>query len=113
MGLDLHYVFGQHCSVHMKVEIYGSTESSGAANGGGGGQGARAPTETYNHKIFTDYEKYETCPVNRKVKSITGSVFVFVSRLTRGCAFGAKCTRNCLAAPPGPAGRAHNAAQTP
>jgi len=27
-----------------------------------------------------DYEKYQTCPVNRKVKSIAGSVFVFVSR---------------------------------
>jgi len=33
-----------------------------------------------HHKIFTDYEKYETCPVNGKVKSIAGSVFVFVSR---------------------------------
>jgi len=38
------------------------------------------PPSKPHHKIFTDYEKYETCPVNRKVKSITGSVFVFVSR---------------------------------
>ena len=29
---------------------------------------------------FLQTEKYETCPVNRKVKSITGSVFVLVSR---------------------------------
>jgi len=28
----------------------------------------------------------------------------------RGCDFGAKCTRNCLAATPGPAGEAHGAA---
>jgi len=31
-------------------------------------------------------------------------------RVTRGCDFGAKFTRNCLAAAPGPAGGAHSAA---
>jgi len=51
--------------------------TSGAANGGPRGPG---PPPKPHHKIFTDYKKYETCPVNRKVKSITGSVFVFVSR---------------------------------
>ena len=30
--------------------------------------------------VCLPYKKYETCPVNRKVKCITGSVFVFVSR---------------------------------
>jgi len=40
-----------------------------------GAQGARAPTET-SQQIFTDYEKFETCPVKRKVKSITGSVIL-------------------------------------
>jgi len=52
-------------------------EASGAANGGPRGPG---PPPKPHHKIFTDYEKYDTCPVNRRVKSITGSVFVFVSR---------------------------------
>jgi len=28
----------------------------------------------------------------------------------RGCDFGVKCTRNCFAAPPGPAGGAHSIA---
>ena len=37
------------------------------------------PPPKPHHKI-TDYEKYEICPVNRKVESITGSVFVFVSQ---------------------------------
>ena len=59
------------------------------------------------HKIFTDYEKYETCPVNRKVKSITGPVFVFVSReaviLAQNALFGGRVL-------PGPAGGAHSAA---
>ena len=51
---------------------------SGAANWGRGrGPG---PPPKHHHKIFTDDEKYDTCPVNRKVKCITGSVFVFVSR---------------------------------
>ena len=45
-----------------------------------GGSGGPGPHRNLDHKIFTDYEKYETCPVNRKVESITGSVFVFVSR---------------------------------
>ena len=45
--------------------------TSGAANEGGG------PPKPH-HKFFTDYEKYKTCPVNRKM--ITGCVFVFVSR---------------------------------
>jgi len=31
-------------------------------------------------------------------------------RVTRGYDFGAKCTRNCLATPPGPAGGAHDSA---
>ena len=41
-------------------------------------RGPGPPPKPHN-KIFRDYKKYETCPVNRKVKSITGSVFVFVS----------------------------------
>ena len=45
-----------------------------------GGPRGPGPPPKPHHKIFTDYEKYETCPVNRKVKSITGSVFVFVSQ---------------------------------
>jgi len=48
-----------------------SYRTSGAANRGA--QGPGAPPKPC-HKIFTDYEKYETYPVNRKVKSITGSV---------------------------------------
>jgi len=56
-----------------------STAVAQPAGGGGGGRGPRPPPKP-RHKIFTDFEKYETCPVNRKVKSITGSVFVLVSR---------------------------------
>jgi len=63
----------------MSLTDQGNTANSGAANGGGG-KGARAPTETSQNIFFTDYEKYETCLVNRKMESITGSVFVFVSR---------------------------------
>jgi len=72
----------------------------------GGPRGTGSPPKPH-HKIFTDYKKYETCPVNRKVKSITGFVFVFVSR---EAAILALNTRNCFAAPPGPAGGAHSAA---
>ena len=53
--------------------------ASGAGGVEGGGRGPGPPPKPH-HKIFTDFSKYETCPVNRKVKSITGSVFVFVSR---------------------------------
>jgi len=69
-----------HCSRHHGHGLWPSwfvaitVEASGAANRPPG------PGPHRNlYKIFTDYKKYETCPVNRKVKSITGSVFVFVS----------------------------------
>jgi len=44
------------------------------------GPGGPGPHRNLTTKLFTNYENYETCPLNRKVKSITGSVFVFVSQ---------------------------------
>jgi len=44
-----------------------------------GAQGARAPTETSPQNFYRLWKVW-TRPVNRKVESITGSVFVFVSR---------------------------------
>jgi len=66
------YVIGQNPKITQQT----STLHSGAATGGPRGPG---PPPKPHHKIFTDYEKYETCLVNRKVKSITGS-HVFVSQ---------------------------------
>jgi len=45
-----------------------------------GGPGGPGPHRNLPTNFFTDYKKCETCSVNRKVKSITGSVFVFVSQ---------------------------------
>ena len=71
----LQYLLTSGCHVNVLLRILTYTA---VAQPTGGPRGPGPPPKPHN-KIFTDYKKYETCPVNRKVKSITGSVFVFVS----------------------------------
>jgi len=76
-----------------------------------GGRGPGPPPKPHN-KIFTDYDKYETCPI--KESEVHNRICLRV-RVTRGCDFGAKCTRNCLAAGlrPDPLGELTALPQTP
>ena len=45
-----------------------------------GGPGGPGPLRNLTTKFLQTMKSAKKCPVNRKVKSITGSVFMFVSR---------------------------------